>query len=180
MDNLLDFAIEQWSLTPDLQVQDAYKWLLHAACGADHAITSDEGPRRWLEREWETLDAPLDEEPRLVELVQGGGLVRLNLRPYKQVGGEPEALLQAFVRSAQSVIPDKELLRNCWQNLGNRLRAGELFDLQHEAWIALNEKVQQLDFPAIHHSPKYESKYRPAYRVLTNLEAKSLISPLLG
>jgi len=177
---LLNFAIEKWSLTPDLQVQDAYKWLLHAACGADHAVTSEEGPRRWLEREWDTLESPIDDEPMQVKLVSSGDFVRLNLRPFKHRGGDAEKLLQAFVRSAQSVIPDKDSLRSSWHELGAKLREGELFELQHEAWLALNEKVQQLDFPAVHHSPKYESKYRPAYRVLTNLEAKALILPLLG
>ena len=48
---LLDHAFEQWRSTPEMRVEDAYKWLFHATLGGEHAVQDVGGPRNWMDRE---------------------------------------------------------------------------------------------------------------------------------
>src|SRR5262245_56083851 len=88
----IDFAFAGWQPTPKMEIEDAYKWLFHATLGGEHAVTDDEGPRQWLDREWATLGPPLAGEKEVVPLTVDGKLIRLNLRPYKARGGDKEML----------------------------------------------------------------------------------------
>jgi hypothetical protein len=164
---VLDFALAHWRTEPETRVADAYKWLFHATLGGEHAIRSEEGPRRWMDREWEEIGPPRPGEPDLVPLRPDGAIVRINLRPYKAGGGDKEALLMRFIASARSFRGDRADFTAAWLALGELLRNGPIGALNRPEWEELDQKAEEAGYPAVHHSPEYEAAYEPAYRVVT-------------
>lgn len=147
-------------------IEDSYKWLFHATQGGDHAITSDAGPRQWMEREWLQMPHVTFREPETVELRTDGKVLRINLRPYKSRGGERDMLLAIFVSSAHRFKPQRTEFVKQWTTLGQRLARGSLGKLTHKEWRRLDQVTRPSGYPAIHHSKAYEAAYKPAYRVV--------------
>ena len=144
---------------PAMQIQDLYKLIHQAALGSEHAISNLEAPRRWLERELAEM-GPGPEETMLDPISADGQTVRLHLRPFLARGGDIEALLSAFIRTANAFHGDRAILRDYW-NVATELR--RFSPVEMDAFI---ETARARDFPAVHHSPEYERLYRPAYRVI--------------
>ncbi|MBI5707047.1 MAG: hypothetical protein HZC36_08670 [Armatimonadetes bacterium] len=163
---LLDFAIRSWAATPKMEIEDAYKWLFHATQGGEHAVLDEEGPRQWLDSEWRGLAAPSPGEPEAVALDPNGGLLRVNLRPYRTGGGDREMLLAVFVESARRFRADRRSFRSVWDLLGVTLKRRSLLRLSHWDWKQLDLRCVRLGYPAIGHSAAYIRTYRPAYRVV--------------
>jgi hypothetical protein len=163
---LLDHAFGQWRSTPEMRIEDAYKWLFHATLGGEHAVTSEDGPRRWLDREWPTVADPVKGELETVPLTPDGRLVRINLRPYRARNGDKEMLLWTFVLSAQKFKSDKREFVREWNALGARLEQRAWNRLTHSEWSRLDIALRPKNFPAIDHSAIYEKTYKPAYRVV--------------
>src|SRR5207247_3676866 len=120
-------------------IEDAYKWLFHATLGGEHAITIEDGPRKWLDDEWQTLGSPRKTEPLLTSLRPDGKIVRLNLRPYKALGGEKDLLLKAFIMSAKEFKPNKTIFEKTWQMLGAKLKHGRIGFLNETDWLRLDK-----------------------------------------
>lgn len=165
--SLLDHAWSAFRNDPEVRIEDAYKWLFHATMGGEHAVHSEEGPRSWLQREWDGLSDIRETEPLVVSLRPDGGVLRVNLRPYKRAGRDPEMLLQLFVASARSFRPDRGSFRAAWSELGRRLEGARLGHLDHGEWRRLERLTAPHGYPAIEHSPAYEEARKPAYRVIS-------------
>ena len=178
MSKLFDFSVASWRNDPEIRIEDAYKWLFHATQGGEHAITSADGPRRWMNREWKTLTAPRPGEPLLTPLRPDGKLVRLNLRPYRARGGTAEPLLCAFIASAKKFTSDRAAFLTVWKELSERLKAGKIGALTRAEWERLDKEAKAQNYPAIEHSARYEKIRVPAYRVLTGEEAQRLTATL--
>ena len=138
---LLSLGVAHWASEPETQIEDAYKWLLHASLGGEHAVKDDSGPRRWLDGEWDGLDAPFPGEPEITQLRPDGLLIRVNLRPYKAAGGDKEVLLQAFVASARRFHADKKEFVAEWRALRGLLSAGPVGAITAACWEKLNAEV---------------------------------------
>jgi hypothetical protein len=173
--DLLTFSLKKWDTDPEMRIEDAYKWLFHATRGGEHAVRDVEGPRRWLDREWATLEKPLPEEPLLVALRPDGKILRLNLRPYRAHHGSKDAVLQAFVESAHRFKEDTQDFVQTWHQLGDVLQRESQQALTVAEWQRLDRETAGQNYPAISHSPHYEKARRPAYRVLIHTEARSLM-----
>jgi hypothetical protein len=155
---------DQIARYPQMEVQDLYKLILQATMGSEHAISSVDAARSWLRRELASLpEGP--EEPISDEISSDGNIVRVNLRPFIQSGGDPSSLLDAFVRTANEYRGTEERLRDHWSLTERMAEDGELpFEVsQMRAFI---EKAEGDGFPAVHHSTRYEEAYHPAYRVI--------------
>lgn len=163
---LLDHAQAMWRRQPATRIEDAYKWLFHATQGGDHAVRDDSGPRQWMDREWATLGNPLPDEPLVVPLDPQGRLIRVNLRPYRAMGGDKEMLLALFVASAQEFRPERRTFRAEWRSLGKRLQKHEIGGLTYPEWVRLDRATRAEGYPAIEHSETYLRKAKPAYRVI--------------
>jgi len=159
---------------PAAGVVDVYKWIFQAARGGEHAAPSEEAARKWLASEWATLGPPLSGEPLVVPLRPDGAVVRLNLRPYKAAGGDPEALLQAFLSSAREFRPDPGLFVAAWRFFGSEIAPGATRGLDVPAFEALDREAERAGWPARHHGAEYTAARKPAYRVLTGEEAARL------
>ena len=163
--DLLDFCMAEWMRTPRMEMQDAYKFLYQATLGGEHAISDDTGPRAWMDREWTGLGPPHKGEPEVQKLTPDGGVIRINLRPYRARGGDKEMLLAVFVASARKFRADKSDFVREWNALGSLLKRRHESNLTFREWQALDKKLRAKDFPALHHSERYEHAYKPAYRV---------------
>ena len=173
---LAAYARQALAAEPSATVEDVYKWLFQAARGGEHAAPSEDAARAWLEREWAGLGPPLPGEPLVVPLRPDGAVVRLNLRPFKAAGGDPEALLRAFLASARSFRADAGLFVGAWRAFGRALpREGEA-GTEAEAFARLDREAERAGWPARHHSGGYEAARHPAYRVLTG-EAAAALAP---
>lgn len=181
-DPLLAYAILQWRREPATRIEDAYKWLFHATQGGDHAVgDDDQGPRRWMNREWATLSVPKKAEREVVPLDPQGRILRINLRPYRARGGDEEMLLALFIASARQFKPDRQTFKTAWLNLGQELQRRKIGPLTHPEWLRLDRETRPFGYPAIHHSPTYETTKRPAYRViLGSLWPKGTTTPQPG
>ncbi len=144
---------------PSMQIQDVYKLIHQAAMGSEHAISSIEGARKWMERELAEMGAG-SAEPAIDPISDDGQIVRVHLRPFVAQGGKPETLLDAFIRTANEYRGDVQTLKNYW---GIAAGMGYYSSTEMEDFI---QSMQARNYPAVHHSFEYEGVYRPAYRVV--------------
>lgn len=172
-DPVVAFAQDSFRRTPKMEIQDAYKWLYQATMGAEHAIRDPAGPKRILDQEWASLGPVRGGEPLLERLLPDGSLVRVNLRPYKARSGSKEELLEAFLRSARATKPNLPRFRKAWDAYRKEHAAGR-------SGREFDQRMSSSGYPSVHHSAAYARAYAPAYRVLTGLEARKLISRLPG
>lgn len=163
---ILTHAIAHWQAEPEIEIEDAYKWLYHATLGGEHAVLDDAGPRRWMDREWQGLGELLPGEPDLVKLRPDGQLIRVNLRPYKAAGGDKETLLQVFVASARRFHAARSAFEAEWFLLGETLREDPIGRLTRAEWDRVDEQTKAAGYPAIEHSKAYLEARIPAYRVV--------------
>lgn len=172
---ILSFAIERWAAYPNMQIQDAYKWLYQATLGGEHAAMDAERSRSRLNEEWNLLgDASFDEElwePLRKDISIG----RLHLRPFKQLKGSIDSLNEAFLTSSREHVSEHKSFVSVWCELGNKLSSSPTVGLTHSVWIDFHVEIKEVNFPAISHSESYRTAYRPAYRILTNSVAEKLL-----
>ena len=152
---------------PDLEVEDLYKLLHQAVAGPAHAIENPDMAREWMKLEWANLDGPLEGEEAFEPLSADGRLVRLNLRPWRADGDSPEAVLNAFVRTAGTLPPDTARIRaelDAISACSGRIAIGLPIPAS-EVQSFFSDRAAD-GYPAIHHSENYRQAYQPAYRVV--------------
>ena len=144
---------------PAMQFQDMYKLIHQAAMGSEHAISSADMARNWLEQELAGMGTGPDDST-IDPISPDGQIVRVHLRPYRAQGGDLTTLLDAFISTANEFRGDRQSLQGYW----NTATEMQLFpSAEMDEFI---EPVRAQDFPAMHHSPEYKRLYRPAYRVV--------------
>ncbi|MBN1680019.1 MAG: hypothetical protein JW966_06980 [Anaerolineae bacterium] len=172
---------------PQAEYQDVYKLLHQAAFGPGHLITSRKAAREYLDNEITKL-APAPDEPLVENIHTNGQIVRLHLRPYLALQGKPKPLLDAFIASAKH-IEDRpyvgtqsrpDMVARWWAVFHDQCQPGGVYAGRFVAReVMLFGRVRgQEGWPAVHHSPAYDTAYRPAYRVLTRSEAEALCTRL--
>ena len=172
---LIDFALPVWKQQPAVQMEDAYKWIYQAARGGEHAAPDREMAGDWLDKEWKTLTEPRENEPLWQPLCKDGSIGRLNLRPYKSRGGDPDDLVDAFVAGANGFKGTEIDFLATWNELGKSLKNRSAGGLDHKKWKALDAEMKKQGYPAVHHSEKYSDAFRPAYRILPEAQMKKLL-----
>ena len=146
---------------PQMACTDAVKLLFQNEFGGGHMIADEKACLAFLRREYEATaqqpDAALTEDI-------GNGTVRVMLCALDAHGFAPEALGQAFLRSASvSGSPERfqqklALLRRLTEEGIFAFPPGEL-----EAYLY---DYAAAGYPPVSHSPRYRQLYAPAYRVL--------------
>ncbi len=149
---------------PQMEIQDVYKLVYQAEMGSEHAVTDSASARKWMENEIANLKWNYEEE--LVDTISPGGkIVRVNLRPYLKAGYNSDALLNEFINTANIYKGKKENLESDFKYILKLIDDGELSFSKKEAEKLFYE-MKKKNFPAVHHSKKYEELYSPAYRVV--------------
>lgn len=156
--------VDQVERYPHLEARDLYKLAHQAALGSEHALTDRAGVRRWLERELVEM-GPGPADPLVDPISADGQIVRLHLRPYLAAGGDPDSLIDAFVRTALEFHGSIETLRR-YLRYAVKIDLGGDLPFTLEAMLKFFARMESQGFPATHHSEQYELAYRPAYRVI--------------
>ena len=105
---------EHFARYPSMQIQDVYKLIHQAALGSEHAISRSESARKWMERELAEMGEGSD-EPAVDPISEDGQIVRVHLGPFVAQGGNPETLLDAFIRTANEYRGEVQVLKNNWK-----------------------------------------------------------------
>jgi hypothetical protein len=140
--------------------------------GNEHIMADTAMVRSYLQEEWNTIDTS-SLQPPAEHLSNDSSLVRINLRPYKQRGGNIEKLVAAMIQTAKSIQPSVPLLK---------IYLSQIIALADDAIIPFKvedvrhyfQEMEAKDFPAVHHSKRYEEFYQPAYRVIAGSLVKEL------
>ena len=163
-DGFKSVVLEQCARYPRMQMQDLYKLAFQGALGNEHLMTDTALVRDYLREELEGLGPPRG-EPLFEEITPGGTLVRVNLRPFKDGGGDPERLLDAMFQTASAFEPSEERLESYLLSI-RQLARDELIPITLGEFLPYVEHMRTSGFPAVHHSASYEKEYHPAYRVV--------------
>lgn len=156
---------EQHARYPAMDAQDWYKLVHQSVFGAGHAIQNVEAAHDWLIREWEDLDT-VSNEP-LVEILGPDSMyARINLRPYKSVGGSSDELFRVFLQTANQGAEPGDGFERYWQFLRKAARK-RIIAVSVDALDSLYSIMSAEGLPAIHHSERYSELYDPAYRVVS-------------
>jgi hypothetical protein len=149
---------------PLMQPADLYKLLHQGAMGSAHAIDDRAGAKMWMDREVSVMGVS-HPDPLIDTIAPGGAVVLVNLRPWVAAGRSTDSLLDAFVATANAIPRDTvKLVR--YLGVGDSLAAQGRLPFSVTAWRDLVTGLRRGGYPAVHHSPEYESAYRPAYRVV--------------
>ena len=175
---ILDFAIPRWKADPNMRIEDAYKWIYQATRGGEHAAPDRAAANQWLARELERLGTTPKGEPMWEPMCKDSRIGRLNLRAYRDQGGRPDDLVDAFLTSAAQYRSEPKTFYNAWIELGRRLKKQGFGHLTYAEWRRLDAEMKAKEYPAIHHSETYNKAKAPAYRVLTRGEMEKLRSKL--
>lgn len=158
---------------PSLAPEDAYKLLHQASMGSEHAIPDRATAVAWMAREWEAMgDGPV--EPLVDTLGTDARFARVHLRPWKHAGGAPDAVTDAFVRTANSARPDTAALSCSLDAMAGWARGVRGWNADSVRAMVRAERLA--GYPAVHHSATFADQVRPAYRVV----ALPLIGSLLA
>ena len=175
---LIDFALPKWKADKSVRIDDAYKWTFQATRGGEHAVPDTASARKWLDKEWSSMGPAAKKNAVWEPLCPGGEIGRLNLRPFKTRGGEPDDLLDAFIASSREYRSDGANFIAAWNELGKRLKKKSHGTLNYKAWSQFDTEMKAKNYPAVHHSDTYNSAEHPAYRILTAAEYKKLLATL--
>ena len=155
---------DQAARYPLMDIQDVYKLIHQAAMGSEHAVSDAAAAQQWMDREIAAL-AEGPDDPLFDPLTPDSQLVRVHLRPYLAGGGDPGALVRAFVETANTYPGSVDRLRRFWQVAEQSAEAGTL-PFSRDAMAAFLAEQAEAGYPAMHHSEQYEAAYAPAYRVV--------------
>ncbi|MEO8630759.1 MAG: hypothetical protein ABI612_22070, partial [Betaproteobacteria bacterium] len=143
---------------------DVYKLLHQAAMGPGHAVTDATGARERLLAEIAALDNG-PEDPLFDRISPDGKLVRIHLRSYLREGHSVDALLDAFLQTANSYPASREKLERFCGCLGDLAEAGGIAFKRVEVESYFSAIAEQ-NYPVVRHSESYRDEYLPAYRVV--------------
>ena len=149
-----------------LGVRDVYKLLFQGVMGVGHVLGDREGAWRWLVEEFGGVDVgEFLGEPLLEDVSVDGGVVRVNLRPFKRRGLSLDRLFEAMLISAERIRADKDRFVRLWNRFMELVREGRL-DFDYEALVEFDGVVRARGYPPVHHSRAYAEANKPAYRVV--------------
>jgi hypothetical protein len=157
---------EEISSRPLLAAQDIYKLAHQSVFGPGHIISSVESAKGHLDKEMASLGPAAPHERAVEDL--GGGMARVNLRPFRDSGGSLDGLLDAMLETAKEMAePGKaspamaerlDAARGMLVAQGKKVMAEELERIAKEQ--------AEKGYPHVGHSKAYRDAYWPAYRVV--------------
>jgi len=148
---------------PRAAASDFYKLAHQSVFGPGHIIKNKDSARDYLLSEMAALGPALPGE-RLIEEI-GGGMVRVNLRPFRDSKGPTEDLLSAMIETANANDGTPKAFADKIAEACRVLIEQNKKELADEL-KSLAEKQAASNYPALRHSDIYRTAYLPAYRVV--------------
>ena len=153
---------------PGFGVEDLAKLIYQGVFGADHLLKEGEGFVHEFLREWECVDEKAFPEEPLFESVDPlDRTYRLNLRPAKRKGADPEALAEALLSQPRKRGDPAEFHRR-WELVVELAEEGAI-PFAPEALRAHGRLLSETELVP-HHSRTYRRHNRPHYRLINDLQ----------
>ena len=170
----------QMETYPESRLLDIYKSCFQDYMGAEHLVSDSERVKAYLDQELETTSLddllPWYYEPCGID----SNYYRVSIRAIKEDIISEDLLLDAFVRSANSVErPSVESWRDRWHMIIGTIDKMHL-DLPHydEDKLFIDSVLTEGKY-AISHSPEYREAYHPHYRIVEHRIFEKEIKPLI-
>ena len=174
------FVNWQMETYPESRLLDIYKSCFQDYMGAEHLVSDSERVKAYLDEELETTT--LDElmpwyyEPCGID----SNYYRVSIRAIKENIIPEEILMDAFVRSANSVErPSVESWRNRWHVIIGTIDKMQLNLPYYEEDKQFIDSILTVGKYAISHSPEYREAYRPHYRIVEKGIFEREIKPMI-
>ena len=164
-DRVMALIKEHLARRPAMEPRDLYKLLYQGVRGPEHIITSPKAFTERLVEEWDKLDLA-DGDPLWESIRPDGSLLRLNLRPFKASGGRLGELAAAYLQTGHRSWGTLVELQLAWDGFITACRERSWPDLALDNIEAFTSWLEAKGFPPVHHSERYRSLYRPAYRLV--------------
>ena len=165
-DSLLKLLKQHLSWYPLMELRDIYKLLYQGVMGSEHLLSSEEEFTRYLRDEFEQIQP--DPILRLLEQIRADGiLLRLNLRRYKSRQLMLDVLPPFLIKTAQLITGTKVELRATWKIFVLLCHQGQFINFSPITVDRFSRRLDELDYPAMHHSETYKREYQPAYRLIS-------------
>lgn len=148
---------EHYDNYPEMEVQDAVKFLFQHHMGPGHLIADEASVLARLEAE--CSDVPANSCSPLYEEI-GNGLSRLNLSACKAKGLSTKTIARLFCLTAQNILPDHNALEKSLDLVYELPFSRETVD-------RYLTQYRQDGCPMVSHSPRYRAAYSPAYRIVS-------------
>lgn len=159
-----ELLIQHSQRYPEWEMQDLYKLLFQAALGSEHAASSVDEMRAWLNSEVKDMgDGP--DEPLLDPISPDGAIYRVHLRAFVKTDIDLEELISSFKTTAQGFKGSKENLK-CYCHDALELARSNKLNFDTDLLRDYFQQMEENGFPPVHHSDRYKEYYRPAYRVV--------------
>ena len=146
---------------PASELVDIYKLLYQIAYGPKHYAVIFDANEYF--QEW--AEAPVENFPPTEPISAGGELVRAHFGPLREMGMDPNALMEIFWQTVMHYEPHPEYLINWWRNLKDMILAREL-PFPPAQYDELNAEFQRWGFVPKSHSESYIKAYNPHYLVV--------------
>ena len=165
--NIEKFVKWQMESYPESRLLDIYKSCFQDYMGAEHLVTDSERVKAYLDEELATTSLddllPWSYEPCGID----SNYYRVSIRTIKENSISEEMLLDAFVRSANSVErPSVESWRDRWHVIIGSIDQMNLALPHYEEDKQFIDSIISAGKYAISHSPEYREAYRPHYRIV--------------
>ena len=174
------FVNWQMETYPESRLLDIYKSCFQDYLGAEHLVSDKERVKAYLDQELETTT--LDElmpwyyEPCGID----SNYYRVSIRTIKENIISEDLLLDAFVRSANSVErPSVESWRDRWHVIIGTIDQMQLNLPHYEVDKHFIDSILSVGKYAISHSPEYREAYRPHYRIVEKGIFEREIKPII-
>lgn len=161
------FVTELLQQYPEARLLDIYKSSFQDFMGAEHLVGDIESARGYLEQELSSTSSEELQAWYYEPCGVNGCYVRISLKAVIDGKIMPEALLDAFVRSANGTErPTVEQWTDRWHQMIAVIDSMRL-DLPHyEEDKQFIDQVLAMGKYAISHSPEYRNAYSPHYRIV--------------
>ncbi|MBQ3959652.1 MAG: pyridoxamine 5'-phosphate oxidase family protein [Muribaculaceae bacterium] len=164
--DIKEFVTRQIETYPQLRLLDIYKSCFQDYLGPEHLISDRAAVEAYLDKELATPIEGAAVLPYYEPCGTQGRHVRVNLSAVQQGIITKQALLDAFVRSANGKHPTVKSWAKQWRKMArsiDRMQLGLPHYAQDRAFI---DSVLNAGLYAISHSPEYRNAYRPHYRIV--------------
>lgn len=153
-------------LHPGFRTEDLAKLLYQGVFGADHLLRDGKRFRHELLEEWEWVDeGECPGEPLFEPVDPLGRTYRLNLRPAKRLGADPEALAELLLGQPRKRGRMEEFERQ-WEMVVELASEGEI-PFSAEKLRAYGGLLRETGIIP-RHSTSYSRANRPHYRIIND------------
>jgi hypothetical protein len=155
---------------PAMAARDVYKLLFQGVLGPEHIMPSPEVFTARLKEELAILQ-PDSGEPLLESIRPDGALRRIYLRPWLAMGSvhgtaDLSRLVEACLDAGKQSWGTSQGLGRIWYRFLDQVEEGRFPTISISEARALDNWLQEDNFPPAHHSTEYLSLYKPAYRLI--------------